>query len=454
MVQLLLTKFWVLAHLLVTAGTLCFFPESAGLALWAAVASFMALLLLPPVHTDEGFFSARTRAWHALRRDAFFYASLLAVTYLGIQLLNAPRLLTFDPELKRWVFAAAPLPLFPSSLAGEGAGHWAGLIGGLTAAVAVRTVLPRRQRVLLLTGLALLVGAVGTLIALAPGDFSDALLAGCGGASVWALAAFLMGCVAMGLAVGSFLEGHRVSLVFTLVALFLDFAALAAMAFHALWLAVALVLAVWIVFVPVAVRLSARFPRMVWMLVLLLPPLAGAALGLVADGALEPLLALFEPSSLSEPMAAFWEQWGFRCGLATQVFGANPMLGIGPEGFGEVARFFVKGRAEWALWNAGGTGVPCDFMLLLAEQGMMGTLLLLLPGATLIGSLLMGSAEVLQDRRGHYSYRYVFVLFGSLLGVIGVLLFSLIGNPLHAPLTLCVFLTVCACMTGWLPRRR
>lgn len=452
MMQVLLTKYWVLAHLLVTAGTLCFFPEAVGLAVWAAAATLLAVLLLPPVMHGEGFFAARARVWRIFSHDAFVYASLLAAIYLGVQLLNAPRESLFDPELRRWVFSPAPLPLFPSSLDGCGGGLLTGLLGGVTAAAAIRAVLPRRQRVVLLAGLALIVGTAGVCVAFLDGGFLTDISVF--GRSAWALTAFLMGCVGLGVTAEMFLEGHRKMLAAALVAVFLDFAALSALASHVLLVVALFVLVLWIVFVPLAVRLGARFPKMLWIVALLLPPLAGFGLGLSADGAFAAVTDLFSPESLSAPLADFWEQWAFRCGLAADVFGSEPMLGIGPEGFGEAARFYVKGRQNWALWNAGGSGVPCDFMLLLAEQGMVGTLLVLLPGASLIGSMLMGAVEVLQDRRSRYSYRYVFVLFGSLVGVVGVLLFSLIGTPLHAPLTLCVFLTVCACLTGWLPRRR
>ena len=98
--------------------------------------------------------------------------------------------------------------------------------------------------------------------------------------------------------------------------------------------------------------------------------------------------------------------------------------------------------------------MPCDFLRLLAERGMVGALLLLLPGCALIGRCLMRWTEFRQDRRHRYSLRYVFVLAGSVVGVLAALVASFFGTPLHTPAVLCAFVIVCACMGGWMPRPR
>ena len=119
-----------------------------------------------------------------------------------------------------------------------------------------------------------------------------------------------------------------------------------------------------------------------------------------------------------------------------------------------MGKLFVKGGRAWALWRAGGTGVPCDLMKLLAERGLMGTLFLLLPGAAMLGKCLMRWVEFHQGVRRHYSLRYIFVFAGCGVGVLGVLFASLIGTPLHTPAVLCVFLIVCATLSGWMPQLR
>jgi hypothetical protein len=90
----------VLAHLLVTAGTLCFNPTpSAGLALWSALSLLLMVLCLPPVFRGESFWIARQRVASVMRGDAVLWMSLVAVLYVGCQVLNEPRVLEYAPEL-------------------------------------------------------------------------------------------------------------------------------------------------------------------------------------------------------------------------------------------------------------------------------------------------------------------------------------------------------------------
>jgi hypothetical protein len=150
----------------------------------------------------------------------------------------------------------------------------------------------------------------------------------------------------------------------------------------------------------------------------------------------------------------FLTQWTFRSGLAMDVFAAEPLLGSGPNGFQHTARFFVKGALSWSHWKSGGTALPCDFLRLLSSCGMIGTLLLILPGCAMLGRCLMRWVEYCQGNHRHYSLRYILVFVGSFIGVVCTLLISLFGTPLHSSAVLGIFLIICACMGGWMPRPR
>lgn len=457
MVRLLLTKYWVLAHLLVTAGTLCFVPRpSVGLGVWCALSLLLMALCLPPVLKGESFWMARTRVTRLLRQDVVTWAGLLGVLYVGAQLLNGPRTLVYSAELRRWVFSSPPMPFFPSCVeAGVGAPFLAGLLGGLACALAVRCALPRKQRLFALMGLAMLTGLLalgGAVMAcVVGGGLSFEWVGGVYDVSVLWL---LMFCVSLGVAGEAFLEGHVATFVAALAAACANELGLFAFGRPAAVGVSALVVAVWLAFAVFAVRASGRYPRLLWHCATVLPPVFAAGVGLALVPGAEAMRAGLDAASWSEAMEAFVAQWSFRAGLALEVLGANPMLGVGPEGFGQMARFYVKGRLGWALWKSGGAALPCDFLRLLAERGMIGALVLLLPGAAMLGRCLMRWVEFRQDTRHRYSLRYVFVLVGSLLGVLCVLLASLAGTPLHTPAVLCAFLTVCACMGGWMPRAR
>lgn len=457
MVRLLLTKYWVLAHLLVTAGTLCFVPGlTVGLGLWCALSLLLMALCLPPVLKGESFWMARTRVARALRLDVVTWAGLLGVLYVGAQQLNGPRTLAYFPELRRWGFSAPPMPFFPSCVEpGAGVPFLVGLLGALACALAVRCALPRKQRLFGLVGLGALTGALalgGAVAAFAMGGAPT--FAWLGGAYDVSVLWLLMFCVCLGVAGEAFLEGRVATFVAALAAVCANELGLFAFGHPAMVGLSVAVGAVWLAFALFAVRASGRYPRILWHCAMLLPPLFAAGVGLALVPGAEAVRAGLDAASWSDAVSAFGSQWSLRAGVALEVLGANPMLGAGPEGFGHMARFYLKGRLEWALWKSGGTALPCDFLRLLTERGMMGTLLLLLPGLAMLGRCLMRWVEFRQDARRRYSLRYVFVLAGSLLGVLCVLLASLVGAPLHTPAVLCAFLTVCACMGGWMPRAR
>lgn len=456
MVRVLLTKYWVLAHLLVIASTLCFAPVlSAGAGLWASVSLLLMMLCLPPILKGESFWLARSRVANVLRGDPLFWCLLLVTFYVGTPLFNGPRDLIYSVELRRWIFTDPLFKFFPASIKlGEGVPFFCGIVGGLTAAVAVRVALPRRHRLYTLIGLACLGGI------LAMGSVAFSLITGLaptfdwlGGTYAASTLWILLFSVSLGIAGEAFMEGRIREMAVALGVAFANQFGLFAFA-SALPLVLGIVITiVYLFFAVFAVRAAGRYPRVLWRSVLLLPMCFGAGLGL----ALAPEgcgMAYLNTELWAERLAAFSSQWGLRADLAFKVFGTNPMLGTGPDGFEHMARFFLKGSQNWALWRSGGTGLPCDLFVLLVERGMMGSLLLILPGAAMLGRCLMRWVEYRQSVRKRYSLRYIFVLMGSLLGVVVTLALSFAGTPLHSPAVLCFFLVVCACMGGWMPRPR
>lgn len=453
MLRLLLTKYWVLAHLLVMAGTLCFTPTPpAFLAIWGAASLILMAMALPPGRKGETFWMARARVAGKLNTDVVVWAGLLAVIWAGVGLLNGPRAWTYSAELKRWIYALPPKAFLPSSIElGLGTGFWAGLTGGLAGAVAIRCALPRSQRLWALLGLGCLTGllAIGALLAgLVTG--SAPALAWLGGPFDASVLWFLLMCTGMGIAAEAFLEGHWKTLTWAHAVVVANGMGLAAFAPATVLAAAVLILVVYLCFSVGAVRGGGRYPRSLWHCVMLLPALFAAGLGL----ALAPERTLWAPELWSQQLESFFGQWGFRADLALKVMGGEPMLGGGPQAMEFMGRLFVKGNRAWTLWRAGGTGVPCDFLKLLAERGLMGTIFLILPGAAMLGKCLMRWVEFHQGVRRHYSMRYIFVFAGCAIGVMGVLLASLIGTPLHTPAVLCVFLIVCATLSGWMPQLR
>ncbi len=460
MIQILLTKYWVLAHLLVIAGTLCFDPTpSVVVGLWGVATVLIMTLCLPPILKGESFWMARQRIALSLKRDVLLYAAGLAVLYVGIQLLNGPRELVYAAELKRWIFSDPACPGLPSSVGpAAGVSFFVGLLGGVGGALVVRNALPRKQRLLLLIGLGCLTGLLalgGILVQLCTGTapafawFGDAFSAG----MLW----LLMLCVQLGLVLETFLEHHRKMLITSLTVA--SFNLLGCLVFGSIVavLMTLVVLVLYLLFSAVVIRGSGLYPRFVWFCGLWLPILLCIGIA-VSVRSFEAVAQLFDVTLWGEQVSAFTQQWSLRSGLALDVFGKNPMLGVGPDGLTHFGPACLNGKLEWSLWRAGGTAWSCDFLRLLATCGLMGTVLLLIPGGVMLGRCMMRWVEYYQhspaSRHHQYSLRYLFVLIGSLVGVVCMLVAAWLGTPLHSPAGLCIFLLVCACMGGWMPRRR
>lgn len=456
MARVLLTKYWVLAHLLMMAGTLCFAPKlSVGVGLWASASLLLMTACLPPILKGESFWLARSRVAQALRTDPLLWCMLLVLFYVGVPLFNGPRDLIYSVELKRWIFTDPLFKFFPASIKlNEGIPFFCGIVGGLAASVAVRAALPRRHRLYALIGLAGLGGllAIGAGLTTLITDVAPTF-AWLGGTYAAATLWLLLFSVALGIACEAFLEGRIRELAAALAVAFANQFGLFAFAPVVPLLIAAFITIIYLFFALFVVRAAGRHPRMLWRSILVVPMLLGVALGMAfapdGCGLLNLNLNLW-----SEQLAAFSAQWGLRMDLAFQIFETSPMLGVGPDGFEHMARFFLKGSQNWALWRSGGTALPCDFFVLLIERGMIGSLLLLLPGAAMLGKCLMRWVEYRQGVKKRYSLRYIFVLIGSLIGVIVTLALSFAGTPLHASIVLYCFLVVCACMGGWMPRPR
>lgn len=449
MVRVLLTKYWVLAHLLMVAGTLCFAPTvSVGFGFWAVCSLLLMALALPPVLKGESFWMARHRAQGALKHNALTYAAILAALYAFIGYLNGPRELVYASDLKRWVYDATRAPFLPSSIEpAEGVTFLVGLLCALACALVIRCVLPRRQRIWLLLGLA----ALSALSAVSRIFFDFAVCGQLELSVLW----LMMFCVSCGIACESCLEGHPKICYTALGAAAVNELGIFSCGSPSVVVATSLIAIVYLCFAVFAVRSSGRRPAILWQCVMTLPILFAAGIGLALLPGGAEVQASLTNAQMTEDLDNFWRQWGFRWDLSWQVFNSEAILGSGPEGFQHLSTFFLKGRDAWALWREGGTGVPCDFLKLMVERGMMGTFFLLLPGIILLGKCLLKWVSFQQSHHhGRYSYRYLFVLIGSLLGVLCVLLASIVGTPLHTPPVLCCFMMVCACLSGWMPRRR
>ena len=465
MIRILLTKYWVLAHLLLVAGTLCFVPNlSAWFALWAAGSLLLFARFLPPVLKGEGFWAARTRVDRAMGGDILTWSGILAVLYVGIALFNGPRDFVLDlssfnvldlSAKPKWRFTDPPMAFAPSAVnPAEGVPFFVGLLCGVACALAVRAALPRSQRLLALVGVGLLAGLVAVFALVAPGWTAGLPWLGgmTGAAALWVL----LFCVCLGAAGEAFLRRRG-----RLCAVALTAACLNLLGIFAFGGTLAIVLAgmaavVWLICAGFAARVSGRKLAVLWGGALGAPLVLAALAGFFLAPGGRDFSVLFGNETLSASWETFSTQWSFRQALAFDVLDLDPMLGVGPNGLAHFAEQVLDpaDASGWELWRSGGNALPCDFTRLLMERGLLGAILILLPGIALLGRCVVRGIALSRLRTRRLDYRYCFVFVGSLLGVVLMLVFSVIGAPLHAPAPLCAFLIVCACLAGWLPRPR
>lgn len=459
MSRLLFTKYWMLVHLLVSAGILCFFPCNAmGLGLWCVSSLLLVMFTLPPIYKGESFWGARDRVQHAFCRDILFWTGLPALFFLLAQLFNTrgtELIGTYDPILRKtlWDYAPAKATWLPSSFdafaeGATGCTFFVSFLIGLTCAIVIRCALPRKQRLALLIGLALISGVCGFLYVC----FGDAFLPTMGDIER-SLLFMLMLCVSLGITIEHFLENRFPVCVWGLSGAVLNGFALMAIGSPLLAAIGLLLLLLYVCFAISMVMGNGRGKRFVWAVILILPMLLGCGLGLAITEASGPWSVMTDEFAREEVYTDYSEQWTFRTDLAADLSKSHSLVGNGPNAFEKLAPLRIKGKKNWALWEAD-TGLPSDTFTFLLEQGFVGLVLILLPFLALLVTALMRLIEYFQDQRSHYSLRYIFIAITSTIGIVMTFVFATFATPFHTPGLLCMFFMVFATLHGFLPRKK
>lgn len=459
MSRLLFTKYWMLVHLLVSAGILCFFaPSAMGCGLWCATSLLLVMFTVPPIYKGESFWSARERVKHAFCKEPLFWAGLPALFFLLAQLFN-PRgtelIGSYDPILKKtlWDYAPAKATWLPSSFepfaeGSTGSLFFVAFLVSLTCAIVIRCALPRKQRLLLLIGLTVLSGLYGFFFTC----FGEACLPAMGDVER-SLLFILMLCVSLGITMEHFLE-HRLTLaMWGLGGAVLNGFSL--MAIGSPWMATfgALVILGYIGFTISMVMGKGRGKRFVWAVILILPMFLGPGLGLAVTKKTGPWSIMTRPAVRSEAVETAFEQWSFRTELASALAKDHLVAGQGPGAFDRLAPMRLKGKKAWTQWRAD-KGLPSDLFTFILEQGYLGLLLIFLPFGVLLVQALMTLVDYCQHRHHAYSVRYIFIAITSTVGLLATFALMTFATPLHTPGMLCAVLMVFATLQGWLPRKR
>lgn len=384
-----LAKYGLAAHLaLLAVAPLFLFPFCAASSvavelLWLTLFAAVWCALVPSVRHGERLHDARVRVVSESVRDPLFWVSLALAFAAGVRALNGGVRMAYDAEAASWQLMPAAFPFYPGCAEGAGFLPFAVALALVVVFVAARHALGRaaRQAVLLMAATWAGLAAVVFLVAAHLGAPSCARLFVFPGTGVSFVGVafgvfFLCGVVSLFAAFERKWRGATLlaplSVGGTAVGTFAFAPPLTAGLFAVAGLAA---FALAFVCAMRTLRRQAEF-RMLVVLALALS-MGGLLAGfLMPEVALGARLEAFASRSFFPD--GFWALRRTLSDLALRTWKTAPWIGTGLGSFGLDIRFQAL-LADWAVIPRGQTAVPNGGWLLLAERGLVGVALVLLP---------------------------------------------------------------------------
>ena len=389
--QRLIAKYGLAAHLaLLAVAPFFLFPfcgdcTVAAVLLWLSLIGALWMVLEPSMRTGEGLSDARRRVSRGLLLDPLTWILLVLIVFSGVRALNAGTALCYDAESAAWYVSAQRFPLLPGAVGDAGF-----LPFGVTVAFSVLLLSCRhslgraaRHLFLLTTSAGAGLSATIVLVALRTDWLAglDSLLPSSDGIQ----------CSFAGFAFGLYLAGGLVALVAIFernwggalvpAILAVGGTAAGAIAFSPPYLLAAFVVAGLLTLVyAFAFAKKSLQPVEVFRMVLVgvTALVLGGLLVAVAlpRGALAERLAAF--SDLKLLSEGFWKIREALSVLAFKSWISHLWLGTGVSSFPLDFRIHAQ-AADWVLFPRGAADVANCWWLLLAERGVVGTMLFALP---------------------------------------------------------------------------
>lgn len=387
--QKLVAKYGLAAHLaLLAVAPLVLFPYLDGKAmatvmLWLSAFAGVWLLLEPSVRSGEHLRRARMRVLHGIARDPLFWASVAVVAFAGLRALNAGVGLGYDAELSVWKMQPPDFPILPGSVGDAGFLPFAVSVAGMVLMQGCRHSMGRASRMAFWLLSSALTG-LGAAVAIVAAHF------GCEGAGAM-MAVSDSAFTFLGLACGFHLLSGTVALE---------------TAFENRWNAAMLLLPLSVggtgaglfCFSPTFVTLAFAGAELVVLAYSFFYacrrlPSAGEFKLLVVCGvsfALGGLLVMMlTPAPLmQERLAAFAERtffaerfWKLRevlSAIAFKSWVSHLWTGTGLASFSLDFRFNARPE-DWMLLPRGIASLPSGWWLILAERGVVGAVMFVLP---------------------------------------------------------------------------
>ena len=384
-----LAKYGLAAHLAFLAvAPLFLFPFCAASSvavtlLWLTLLAAVWCGLMPSVRRGERLYDARLRVVSESVRDPLFWVSLALALVTGFRALNGGVRMAYDIEAAAWQLTTAAFPFYPGCTDGAGILPFAVALALVAVFVATRHALGRsaRQAFLLMASAIAGLAAVVFLVAAHLGHAGCARLFAFPGADV-SFVGVALGLYFLGGVASLYAAFERKWMSATLLApLSVGGTAVGAFAFAPPATAALFGVAALAVFGLSFVCALRTLRRQAEFRLLVVFALAVAMGGLLAG-------FLMPEAALSARLDAFAQRAFFPdafqalrrtlSDLALRTWKESPWIGTGLGSFGLDIRFQAL-PADWAVIPRGQTAVPNGAWFLLAERGIVGAALFVLP---------------------------------------------------------------------------
>ena len=394
--QRLIAKYGLAAHLaLLAVAPLVLYPfcdegSVATVLLWLSLLTSLWMILEPSMRRGEGLLDSRRRVAGEMMSDPLFWILLVLVVFSGFRALNTGIALNYDAETAVWYVSEQSFPLLPGAVASSGFLPFAVTVALLVLLQACRHSLGRSARHLFLLVSSALAGlaAIIDLVALRFGHF--------GGAAALLPPEDGFGYSFIGFAFGLYLIGGMIALV----AVFehnwnmaLGFAALAiggsvvgVIAFAPFHLSAVLLAAAFLILSYVLVY-SRKTLQSSGLFRIVLVALFSLVLGGLFVMVVLPVNA-FAARLSSLPAFSFFSEGFLKVRETLSVIAfkswiSHLWLGTGLSSFPLDFRIHAQ-AADWELLPQGAALLANCWWLLLAERGVIGLMLFVLPFGSLL----------------------------------------------------------------------
>ena len=389
--QRLIAKYGLAAHLaLLAVAPLFLFPFFAdGIVtetlLWLSLVSVLWMVFEPSMRAGESLFDSRRRVAKAILRDPLFWILLVMVVFSGFRALNTGIALSYNAETSAWYVSGQAFPLLPGSVKGSGGLSFSATVAFSVLLQAGRHSLGRAARQFFLLVSSSLAGLAAViyllLLRLGESGWMRTLLPSSGG----------FDCSFAGFVFGLYLIGGMIALVavfaqkwgraWALAVLGIGGTLAGAVAFTPPYLSMAIV-AVGLLTVIYVLAFSSRILQAAELFRIVLFSIVALVLGGLFVAVVLPGGVWAERLPLLSEYKFFPDQfWKVREGLSAIAFKSwisHLWLGTGVSSFPLDFRIHAQ-ASDWELLPRGVAAVANSWWLLLAERGIVGLMLFVLP---------------------------------------------------------------------------